>query len=216
MDETLDPRRLRPAAARARTSLPAAHSAGRGRLLRVARSTTLAYCAELGLALVEDPSNQSRAYTRNRVRLDLLPVLEALQSGHSRPSWRARPTWRPKTWRRSTRWWPSCTPRLARSAARRDRVRPAAVARSAASAAAAFAAPRARVVCSAVWSTCGRRRSTMRSTLLQSGMPDAGVSLAVRRRARALRASYFACCDCTDEPAAQTSRKAWGVEVSRV
>jgi tRNA(Ile)-lysidine synthase len=45
-------------------------------LLRVPRSTTLAYCDELGLSRVEDPSNQSRAYTRNRVRLDLLPVLE--------------------------------------------------------------------------------------------------------------------------------------------
>jgi tRNA(Ile)-lysidine synthetase-like protein len=45
-------------------------------LLRVSRSTTQAYCAELGLSIVEDPSNQSRAYTRNRVRLDLLPALE--------------------------------------------------------------------------------------------------------------------------------------------
>jgi tRNA(Ile)-lysidine synthase len=45
-------------------------------LLRVSRSTTLAYCAELGLSIVEDTSNQSRAYTRNRVRLDLLPALE--------------------------------------------------------------------------------------------------------------------------------------------
>jgi tRNA(Ile)-lysidine synthase len=46
-------------------------------LLRVARSTTLAYCVELGLPVVEDTSNQSRAHTRNRVRLDLLPALEA-------------------------------------------------------------------------------------------------------------------------------------------
>lgn len=45
-------------------------------LLRVSRATTFAYCAELGLQVVEDPSNQSRAYTRNRVRLDLLPALE--------------------------------------------------------------------------------------------------------------------------------------------
>jgi tRNA(Ile)-lysidine synthase len=45
-------------------------------LLRVARSTTLAYCSQFGLALVDDASNQSRAYTRNRVRLDLLPLLE--------------------------------------------------------------------------------------------------------------------------------------------
>jgi tRNA(Ile)-lysidine synthase len=45
-------------------------------LLGVSRSTTLAYCAELGLSIVEDASNQSRAYTRNRVRLDLLPALE--------------------------------------------------------------------------------------------------------------------------------------------
>jgi tRNA(Ile)-lysidine synthase len=46
-------------------------------LLSIARATTRAYCSQLGLALVEDPSNQSRAFTRNRVRLDLLPALEA-------------------------------------------------------------------------------------------------------------------------------------------
>jgi tRNA(Ile)-lysidine synthase len=45
-------------------------------LLRVSRSTTLAYCAEFGLHLVEDASNRTRAYTRNRVRLDVLPLLE--------------------------------------------------------------------------------------------------------------------------------------------
>ena len=45
-------------------------------LLRVARSSTLAYCDHFGLDLVEDVSNRTRAYTRNRVRLDLLPLLE--------------------------------------------------------------------------------------------------------------------------------------------
>jgi tRNA(Ile)-lysidine synthase len=45
-------------------------------LLKVPRSTTLAYCQQFGLHLVEDASNQSRAHTRNRVRLDALPFLE--------------------------------------------------------------------------------------------------------------------------------------------
>ena len=45
-------------------------------LLRVARPMTLAYCSEQELTVVEDASNQSRGYTRNRVRLDLLPMLE--------------------------------------------------------------------------------------------------------------------------------------------
>jgi tRNA(Ile)-lysidine synthase len=45
-------------------------------LLRVPRATTLAYCTHFGLSLVEDATNQSHAFTRNRVRLDLLPRLE--------------------------------------------------------------------------------------------------------------------------------------------
>jgi tRNA(Ile)-lysidine synthase len=73
-DETLQPARFGPRLAeldglpdRVRLLRP---------LLRVARETTLAYCREHQLELIEDPSNQSRAYTRNRVRLDLLPALE--------------------------------------------------------------------------------------------------------------------------------------------
>jgi tRNA(Ile)-lysidine synthase len=73
-DEMLDLARLGPRPPDLRPS-PRALRLARP-LLRVARTTTLAYCAELGLPIVEDASNQSRAYTRNRVRLDLLPALE--------------------------------------------------------------------------------------------------------------------------------------------
>src|SRR5207244_1434414 len=37
-------------------------------LLSIPRATTRAYCDHVGLVLVEDPSNLSRSYTRNRVR----------------------------------------------------------------------------------------------------------------------------------------------------
>jgi tRNA(Ile)-lysidine synthetase-like protein len=47
-------------------------------LLGVPRSTTLAYCMQFGLSLVEDASNQTRIFNRNRVRLDVLPALERL------------------------------------------------------------------------------------------------------------------------------------------
>lgn len=50
-------------------------------LLGVGRATTLAYCKHFGLTLVEDVSNQTRAFTRNRVRLDLLPLLEQFNPG---------------------------------------------------------------------------------------------------------------------------------------
>jgi tRNA(Ile)-lysidine synthase len=75
LDERLDPTQLGPALIAAppvRVARP---------LLRVSRATTLAYCQELGLDHVEDPSNFSGAYTRNRVRLELLPLLERFNPG---------------------------------------------------------------------------------------------------------------------------------------
>ena len=75
LDEQLDPRQLGPAlveSAPLRVARP---------LLRVSRATTLAYCQEVGLDHVEDPSNLSGAYTRNRVRLELLPLLERFNPG---------------------------------------------------------------------------------------------------------------------------------------
>lgn len=44
-------------------------------LLDVPREDTVRYCREVGLDTARDPSNQSRAYLRNRVRLELLPAL---------------------------------------------------------------------------------------------------------------------------------------------
>jgi tRNA(Ile)-lysidine synthase len=74
-NEEIDPRTLGPRPAELASLPPTLHVARP--LLRVSRATTLAYCTEVvGLPLVEDASNLSRAYTRNRVRLDLLPVLE--------------------------------------------------------------------------------------------------------------------------------------------
>jgi tRNA(Ile)-lysidine synthase len=76
MDETIDLARLGPPLPeRSGTVRPVRVRLARP-LLRVARSVTLAYCTESGLSVVEDASNQSRVYTRNRVRLDLLPALE--------------------------------------------------------------------------------------------------------------------------------------------
>jgi tRNA(Ile)-lysidine synthase len=47
-------------------------------LLGVTREETAAYCIEHGLEWREDPSNDSPAYARNRVRNELLPVLRSL------------------------------------------------------------------------------------------------------------------------------------------
>lgn len=47
-------------------------------LLRVPREEIEAYCQAHGLPYVTDSSNLSREYTRNRLRLEVLPVLEEL------------------------------------------------------------------------------------------------------------------------------------------
>jgi tRNA(Ile)-lysidine synthase len=44
-------------------------------LIRLRRSETRALCEELGLTLVEDPSNADPRFTRNRVRQQLIPCL---------------------------------------------------------------------------------------------------------------------------------------------
>jgi len=49
-------------------------------LLDVRREETVRYCQELGLETVEDPSNESVVYLRNRVRLELLPELRTYNS----------------------------------------------------------------------------------------------------------------------------------------
>ena len=47
-------------------------------LLGLRRSETRALCGDLGLRPVEDPSNESPAFRRNRVRHELLPLLDAI------------------------------------------------------------------------------------------------------------------------------------------
>ena len=53
-------------------------------LLSFSRHDTGAICRDLTLPLWLDPSNADPAYARNRVRLELLPVLEALHPGAER------------------------------------------------------------------------------------------------------------------------------------
>ena len=53
-------------------------------LLSVTRSETAAWCAERGLAVVDDPSNRDPAYARTRVRDALVPALAAVHPGAER------------------------------------------------------------------------------------------------------------------------------------
>ncbi|SPM30163.1 tRNA lysidine(34) synthetase TilS [Mycobacterium terramassiliense] len=50
-------------------------------LLGVRRSATHAACAELGLAIWQDPHNSDRRFTRTRLRLEVLPLLEDVLGG---------------------------------------------------------------------------------------------------------------------------------------
>jgi tRNA(Ile)-lysidine synthase TilS/MesJ len=50
-------------------------------LLRVSKSDLVDYLTRSGLRWMEDPSNAKREYKRNRVRLDLVPLLEDLAGG---------------------------------------------------------------------------------------------------------------------------------------
>ncbi len=80
LDDVLDPSRLGPPlpeALDADGQLPPRLRLVRP-LLNVPRPVTARYCQEFRLPIVEDASNLSRAHTRNRVRLDILPALEQL------------------------------------------------------------------------------------------------------------------------------------------
>jgi len=52
-------------------------------MLDTPRSECIDYCEELGITPVIDPSNSSRDYTRNQIRLDVLPLLEQAAPGTS-------------------------------------------------------------------------------------------------------------------------------------
>ena len=80
--ETVFMRALRDSGARGLASLYARNDVVRA-LLEVPRADIAAYAEERSIEWVEDPSNQSRGYLRNRVRLDLLPALERARPGLS-------------------------------------------------------------------------------------------------------------------------------------
>ena len=53
-------------------------------LLHLQRHDTLQICRDLALPIWEDPSNQSLEFARNRIRQEVIPVLEELNPGCSR------------------------------------------------------------------------------------------------------------------------------------
>jgi len=73
--ETVLMRLARGSGARSLAGMPAADGLVRRPLLGLRRATTRQACADDGLAVWDDPGNADPAFTRSRVRTELLPVL---------------------------------------------------------------------------------------------------------------------------------------------
>ncbi len=92
--ETVVQRLLRDAGPRGlagmRVSAPSTGRRGAARcrpLLRVPRAAVAAYAAEHRVEFIEDPSNASLAFQRNRVRHEILPALERASPGFTEWCW---------------------------------------------------------------------------------------------------------------------------------
>lgn len=77
--ETVLMRMLRGAGIRGLAGIPVQRDGGRiiRPLLGIDRDQTRHYCATTGVRFADDPSNEDRRFLRNRIRLDLLPLLES-------------------------------------------------------------------------------------------------------------------------------------------
>lgn len=82
--ETVVQRLLRDAGPR---GLAAMKAAGVRPLLAVTRSEVAAYASAHALPFIEDPSNRDLRHQRNRVRLEIIPALEAAVPGFSHWCW---------------------------------------------------------------------------------------------------------------------------------
>jgi tRNA(Ile)-lysidine synthase len=97
--ETVVLRLLRDAGVRGLAGMDVDDASGIVRpLLPVARSVIAAYAEEAGVRWIEDPSNQSLAHQRNRVRLEWLPAFERADPGFA--EWCAQLGASAAAWRR--------------------------------------------------------------------------------------------------------------------
>ncbi|WKW11966.1 tRNA lysidine(34) synthetase TilS [Pseudogemmatithrix spongiicola] len=75
--------------------------------LALPRETVAAFASARGLTWVEDPSNRSMAFARNRVRHELLPALERASPGFARWCWEL--SGRAAAWRAQVAAWVDAT-----------------------------------------------------------------------------------------------------------